>query len=50
VETEGVLLLPASIYASDLAAVPADRLRLGVGRRDPQPALAALGRFLAARR
>ncbi len=49
VETEGVLLLPASIYASDLADVPADRFRIGVGRRDPEPALEALERFLAGR-
>jgi len=49
VETEGVVLLPASIYASELGPVPADRFRIGVGRRDPEPALAALGRFLDAR-
>ena len=46
VETEGVLLLPASVYTSDLAVVPADRFRIGVGRRDPGPALAALHRYL----
>ncbi len=46
VETEGVVLLPASIYASELGPVPADRFRIGVGRRDPEPALAALDRFL----
>jgi aspartate/methionine/tyrosine aminotransferase len=39
VEQEGVLLLPASIYASSLTATPADRFRVGVGRRDPQQAL-----------
>jgi aspartate/methionine/tyrosine aminotransferase len=50
IETEGVLLLPASVYASELAPVPTDRFRIGVGRRDPAPALAALGRFLDARR
>jgi aspartate/methionine/tyrosine aminotransferase len=50
VETEGVLLLPASIYASDVAAVPADRFRIGSGRRDPEPALAAFESFLAGRR
>jgi aspartate/methionine/tyrosine aminotransferase len=50
VETEGVLLLPASVYTSELAAVPTDRFRIGVGRRDPGPALAAFGRFLDARR
>jgi aspartate/methionine/tyrosine aminotransferase len=50
VETEGVLLLPASVYASQLAAVPTDRFRIGLGRRDPRPALRALERFLTARR
>jgi hypothetical protein len=40
------VLLPADIYASELATVPADRFRIGVGRRDPEPALAALGAFL----
>jgi aspartate/methionine/tyrosine aminotransferase len=46
VETAGVLLLPADVYASDLAPVPADRFRIGVGRRDPGPALDAIDRFL----
>ncbi|WP_088319684.1 aminotransferase class I/II-fold pyridoxal phosphate-dependent enzyme [Kineosporia sp. R_H_3] len=43
----GVLLLPASLYASDLATVPADRFRIGLGRRDPEPALAEVAAFLA---
>jgi aspartate/methionine/tyrosine aminotransferase len=38
----GVVLLPADIYASELGSVPGDRFRIGVGRRDPEPALAAL--------
>jgi len=42
----GVVLLPASIFASALAAVPDDRFRIGVGRADPEPALAAFGAFL----
>lgn len=50
VETEGVLLLPASVYTSQLAQVPVDRFRIGVGRRDPGPALEALDRFLTGRR
>jgi aspartate/methionine/tyrosine aminotransferase len=50
VETEGVLLLPASVYASQLAPVPADRFRIGLGRRDPAPALVAFERFLTSRR
>jgi aspartate/methionine/tyrosine aminotransferase len=48
VETAGVVLLPASIYESSLAPTPTDRFRIGVGRRDPEPALAALTRFLDA--
>jgi aspartate/methionine/tyrosine aminotransferase len=50
VETAGVVLLPASIYSSALATVPADRFRIGVGRRDPAPALAAFDHFLTRRR
>jgi aspartate/methionine/tyrosine aminotransferase len=49
VETAGVLLLPASIYASDLATVTPDRFRIGVGRSDPEPALAAFETFLDGR-
>jgi aspartate/methionine/tyrosine aminotransferase len=47
-DREGVLLLPASVFASRLAAVPADRFRIGFGRRDPEPALEAFERFLLA--
>ena len=43
------MLLPASIYRSDLGPVPTDRFRIGVGRRDPEPALDAFGRFLDGR-
>jgi aspartate/methionine/tyrosine aminotransferase len=50
VQTAGVVLLPADIYRSQLADVPGDRFRIGVGRRDPQPALAAFDRFLRADR
>jgi aspartate/methionine/tyrosine aminotransferase len=49
VEQAGVLLLPASIYASDLAAAPTDRFRVGIGRRDPGPALRAIEQFLVGR-
>jgi len=49
VEQAGVVLLPASIYASDLGPVPVDRFRIGVGRADPEPALAAFSAFLAER-
>jgi aspartate/methionine/tyrosine aminotransferase len=48
VESAGVLLLPADVYHSDLAEVPADRFRIGVGRRDPAPALDAFAQFLHA--
>ena len=46
-EQVGVLMLPADVFASAVAEVPADRLRVGVGRRDPEPALAAVAEFLA---
>jgi aspartate/methionine/tyrosine aminotransferase len=49
VETAGVVLLPASVYASALGPVPEDRFRIGVGRRDPEPGLAAFDRFLRER-
>jgi aspartate/methionine/tyrosine aminotransferase len=49
VEQAGVVLLPASIYASELGEVPGDRFRIGVGRADPEPALRALGAWLAQR-
>ncbi|WP_370944280.1 aminotransferase class I/II-fold pyridoxal phosphate-dependent enzyme [Amycolatopsis sp. cg5] len=37
----GVLLLPASLYVSELTPVPTDRFRVGVGRSDPKAALGA---------
>jgi aspartate/methionine/tyrosine aminotransferase len=46
VNEAGVVLLPADIYASALGEIPADRFRIGVGRRDPEPALAAMEAFL----
>jgi aspartate/methionine/tyrosine aminotransferase len=49
VEEASVVLLPASIYASALGDVPADRFRIGVGRSDPEPALEALDAFLSRR-
>jgi aspartate/methionine/tyrosine aminotransferase len=49
VEEAGVVLLPADIYASELGAVPRDRFRIGVGRRDPEPALEAFEAFLETR-
>lgn len=49
VEEAGVLLLPASVYFSDLAQVPADRFRIGVGRSNPGPALEAFEHYLSTR-
>jgi aspartate/methionine/tyrosine aminotransferase len=40
VTQEGVLLLPASIYRSELTPTPEDRFRVGVGRSGPEEALA----------
>ena len=48
VEEAGVLLLPASIYRSELTDVPTDRFRIGVGRADPEPALTAFADWLSA--
>jgi len=50
VEQEGVLLLPASIYRSDLTPTPADRFRIGIGRRGPQEALKRWAAWLDNRR
>jgi len=49
VEGAGVLLLPASIYRSELTPVPDDRFRVGVGRADPEPGLAAFAEWLDTR-
>jgi aspartate/methionine/tyrosine aminotransferase len=49
VEQEGVFFAPASLFRSSLAETPKDRFRVGVGRSDPAPALAACERFLARR-
>jgi len=49
VEEAGVLLLPASIYRSELTDTPADRFRIGVGRSNPEPGLEAFAGWLRAR-
>ncbi|TDD57508.1 aminotransferase class I/II-fold pyridoxal phosphate-dependent enzyme [Kribbella antibiotica] len=49
VEQTGVLLLPASIYRSDLTPTPTDRFRIGLGRLNPGPALAVWSEWLDAR-
>ncbi|MEY2882316.1 MAG: hypothetical protein RL490_40 [Pseudomonadota bacterium] len=45
----GVLLLPASIYRSELGPVPADHFRIGFGRSNMADALAVFGDWLRAR-
>ncbi len=42
VEKSGVLLLPSTIYRSDLGATPTDRFRLGFGRTGLDAGLAAI--------
>lgn len=46
VEEEGVLLLPASIYRSELMEAPIDRFRIGFGRANMDAGLAAFRTFL----
>ncbi len=46
VEEAGVLLVPASIYKSDLTETPADRFRIGYGRAGLAAGLAALRAWL----
>jgi aspartate/methionine/tyrosine aminotransferase len=46
VEEAGVLLLPASIYHSELTPTPTDRFRIGVGRAHPQEGLAAFAQWM----
>jgi len=49
VDEAGVLLLPASIYRSDVAEVPQDYFRLGLGRDFVPEAFDAMERWLADR-
>lgn len=46
VEEEGVLLLPASIYHSDLMDTPPDRFRIGMGRTGIEEGLTVMRRWL----
>ncbi|GAA2520104.1 aminotransferase class I/II-fold pyridoxal phosphate-dependent enzyme [Pilimelia columellifera] len=46
VEQTGVLLLPASVFSSELTTTPTDRFRIGVGRRDTDLALNVWTRWL----
>ena len=45
-DAEGVLVLPASMYASEIAEIPADHFRVGIGRLGLEDGLAAFDRFL----
>jgi aspartate/methionine/tyrosine aminotransferase len=47
VEESGVLLLPASVYRSDLGPTPTDRFRIGYGRKNLSEGLAAMRSHLA---
>jgi aspartate/methionine/tyrosine aminotransferase len=47
VQQAGVILLPASVYRSQLAEVPPEHFRIGVGRHGMADALAAFDGFLA---
>lgn len=49
VDEAGVLLLPASLYRSELLATPTDRFRVGYGRYGMEDALAAFEAFLHGR-
>ncbi len=48
VEEAGVLLLPASIYRSDLTETPRDRFRIGFGRANLPAGLKAMEAWLSA--
>src|SRR5260370_25688239 len=47
VDESGVLLLPASVYRSDLQPTPRDRFRIGYGRANLTQGLAAMRSYLA---
>ena len=46
---EGVLVLPASVYRSELAPAPADRFRVGFGRSGVAAGLQAMRQFVSRR-
>jgi aspartate/methionine/tyrosine aminotransferase len=47
-DAEGVLVLPASMYRSEIAETPADHFRVGIGRLGLEEGLEAFDRFLRA--
>ena len=46
VKDQGVLLLPSSIYRSEIFTTPADRFRIGFGRKGIQAGLEAFSTFI----
>ena len=48
-DAEGVLVLPASMYYSEIVDVPRDHFRVGIGRLGLDEGVAAFDRFLRAR-
>ena len=50
IERSGVLVLPASLFRSDLVSLPDDRFRIGFGRANLPESLDALERHLASAR
>jgi aspartate/methionine/tyrosine aminotransferase len=49
IEQAGILLLPASIYRSELTSVATDRFRVGIGRAHPDEALGVWADWLKTR-
>ena len=49
VAESGVLLLPSTVYRSDLGATPADRFRLGFGRKGLDEGLAVMDAHMRAK-
>ncbi|MGI5292026.1 aminotransferase class I/II-fold pyridoxal phosphate-dependent enzyme [Nonomuraea polychroma] len=50
VEEAGVLLLPASIYHSELTPTPTDRFRIGIGRANPEEGMATFAQWMRVHR
>ena len=46
IEEAGILLLPSSIYKSELIEAPTDRFRIGFGRKDIEVGLEVFREFL----
>ena len=50
IEEHGIMLLPASVYRSEILDTPMDRFRIGFGRRDFPAGLEAMQTALFGRR